>query len=350
MLASLVLLSVPISSDVQLGLESWHAMQQKYPDKYRTRTATRTSDYGDYWDVELESIGREVVNSVLLDSHAVHQLCHSIARSSTSTSTSTSSSASSPSPSNHNSLFFHSLHVLIVQFLTNAITGHDAVEQCKQQVQQYNWSFHVLRSGSRSQENKENKEINAFALPGGIISVTDTLLQTLQLSRGEIAALIGHEISHVLYRHTQGQLLKKNLLQTILKAVFYNDGDDYDENFGEAVSELLGNMVNGAKYLGELKFSRMNEYQADGGAWDILYYGGVYNPQCVQRLLEKLHSLERGGGGGQGRGRGGPYNSYMNMSSWDKTHPGTGDRIKVLKQKWSGLNWKDQRRLQALLS
>jgi len=295
-------------------LESWHAMQQKEPHKYQVTY--------DRWGVE--SIGYDIVNSVIFNGPNINRLCDSIARTSLSSSESFTTTSSNGSSHHHGSFFNSAFQVLV-----NAISGHDAVEQCKQQALQYNWSFQVIQS----------QNINAFALPGGIIRVTDSLLKTLHLSKGEIAALLGHEMSHVLHRHGQSQLLKKNLLQTILKAVFYDDGDDEEENFGEAVSEL---MVRSASFLGQMKFSRTNEYQADSGAWDILFHGGVYNPQSVQRLLEKLYSLE-----GKGKGS---LSSSSYMSGWDKTHPGTGDRIEVLKQKWNGLSWKDQRRLQVLLS
>jgi len=48
----------------------------------------------------------------------------------------------------------------------------------------YRWDFAVIRADSAV--------INAFALPGGTVRVTEALLEALQLTRGEIAALLGH--------------------------------------------------------------------------------------------------------------------------------------------------------------
>lgn len=283
-IASIILVTVPASSDVQLGLESWHAMKKKHPNKYQITH--------DRWNVE--SIGYDLVNSVIFNERNLNNLCHSI-----------------------------TTPLLDSVFNTKQL--------CKNQALNYNWSFQVVRSS----------DINAFALPGGIICVTDTLLKTLELSRGEIAALLGHEMSHVLHRHGQSQLLKKNLFQTIVKALFYDDNDDHDENFAEAVNELL---LKGASFLGEMKFSRKNEFEADNGAWDILMYSEKYNPVRVQYLLQKLYSLEGGTAHASGRKE---FQSNA-FSAWDKTHPGTGDRIEIMRQKWNKLSWSKRRQFEKL--
>jgi Zn-dependent protease with chaperone function len=191
------------------------------------------------------------------------------------------------------------------------------VSQCKQQMRQYQWSFEVVSSS----------EVNAFALPGGIVRITDSLLRRLQLTKGEIAGLLGHEMGHVLLRHSQARLLKQNLLEMILKALVYEDGDDHQESFGEALGEML---LSGAKFLGEMRFSRQNEYEADEAAFDILVASQMYDPRAVQSLLEKLWSLtdairqdEKG--------------MLGFFQGWDKTHPGTRERIQVLSRLWNEL-------------
>lgn len=196
-------------------------------------------------------------------------------------------------------------------------------DHCKRQMRQYRWSFEVISS----------PEVNAFALPGGIIRVTDTLLRTLQPSEGEIAALIGHEMGHVLHRHGQLKLLKNNLVRTILKALVYEDGDDHQESFGEAVGELL---LTGALFLGEMKFSRQDEYEADSAAFDIMVDSGIYHPTCVQTLLEKLWSVSGERNGAKGGGG-------LSMMSWDKTHPATAERIEVLSKRWNEWGWHEKR-------
>lgn len=184
--------------------------------------------------------------------------------------------------------------------------------------QSFEWDFGVVHAPN---------VVNAFCFPGGIVRVTDTLLYTLNLSNGELAALLGHEIGHVLHRHSQKRIIQKELLSLLLKALVYEDHDDNRETFGQAVGEL---MLNSARYLGQLSFSRQDEYEADATSWDLLVMSGVYQPQALQSLLSKLWSLEKGSSG---------------KTSWESTHPGTKDRIKALQTKWSALPLGDRKRL-----
>lgn len=177
--------------------------------------------------------------------------------------------------------------------------------------------------------------VNAFALPGGIVRVTDSLLTNLALADDELAALIGHEMGHVLHRHAQKRAVKNRLISTIWDAFFYEDNDGHDESFGEAVAEGLWKS---ASYLGELAFSRLDEYQADNAAWDLLagtysfgnYHGArrQYHPGAVRRLLRKLWEYQGGSG----------------STSWESTHPGTRDRMDALKKKWNSLTLVEKRR------
>jgi Peptidase family M48 len=73
----------------------------------------------------------------------------------------------------------------------------------------FRWDFAVVRSPS----------INAFALPGGIVRVTSGLLRELNPTRGELAALLGHEMGHVLHRHSMAKILKQLVLADVLEAV-----------------------------------------------------------------------------------------------------------------------------------
>ena len=181
------------------------------------------------------------------------------------------------------------------------------------------WSFGVIRANM----------INAFALPGGIVRVSDTLLRTLNLSDAEIAALIGHEMGHILHRHSQARLLQEQLIAYLFKAVSYDDGDNYNESFGEAMGELL---LKSAHVLGRQSFSRKNEYEADAMAWDLLMRSKVYSPKAVETMLQKLWDVSGGSGD----------------TSWDSTHPGTKDRIEALKIKWDKLPFKERQRLRLL--
>jgi len=251
-IAGIVLFTVPLSSDVDLGYQSLRYLEKKYPP----------IQYDTTWNHKIEAIGLELV---------------------------------------HGSK----------NYLKRYNPTHDYIDKLKQ----YDWSFGVVRADFA----------NAFALPGGAIRVTDTLLRQLNLKNDEIAALIGHEMGHVLNRHSMRRMIKSKLFSTVLEALVYNDDDARDETFGEAIGEIL---LNTASYLGEMGFSRRDEYEADATSWDILVMNTI-RPRSLSSLLQKLWDYEGGSG----------------ETSWESTHPGTKDRILALEKKWNEMTWKEKQNL-----
>ena len=193
----------------------------------------------------------------------------------------------------------------------------------------YVWDIAIVRSD----------DINAFALPGGVIRVTDKLLDVIQPTRGELAALVGHEMGHVIHRHSQARILQSKIVSWIVQAFIYDDHDDVQETFGQALGELL---AKSAAWLGQQRFSRLDEYQADATSWELLVdashkYGG-YNPQSLHSLLSKLWNLERGKSDNK--------DYVLNVvENWSRTHPATKDRLDALEQKWKELPSTEQRRM-----
>jgi Zn-dependent protease with chaperone function len=183
--------------------------------------------------------------------------------------------------------------------------------------------------------------VNAFALPGGFIRVTDTLLKQIAPTKGELAALIGHEMGHVLHRHSQARLLQNQLLQYILKTLLLPEDESNRRRVPASFGEQLGEVVlSSAKFLGQQRFSRRDEYQADATSWDLLaVHNNDYNPQSLHSLLSKLWSLESASSGSS-------FSPLARqMSEWTKTHPATQDRLQALEKKWSALPTREQRRL-----
>jgi predicted Zn-dependent protease len=224
----------------------------------------------------------------------------------------------------------------------------------------YEWDFGVVRADF----------VNAFALPGGTIRVTTGLLNSLQPTRGELAALLGHEMGHVVHRHSQARILQEQLLTTVLQAILDNyspdngsDGygpynprrrqRDRDETFGQAVGKLL---VRSARWLGDQRFSRRDEYEADAVAWDLLAStASHYNPQSVISLLRKLEQREQhhslgASFGATGSLDGGGQGVASAIAEWTRTHPATSDRLRALERKWKDLPAYERRRFQARLS
>jgi Zn-dependent protease with chaperone function len=201
----------------------------------------------------------------------------------------------------------------------------------------YQWDFGVTHA----------KMVNAFALPGGVVRVTDALLELLEPTKGELAALLGHEMGHVVSRHSQARMIQQELVQYIFKAILYEDGDDVQEKFGQAVGELL---TKSADWLGQQRFSRRDEYQADAVSWELLVdETNAYNPQSLHSILTKLWSLEQDAGNKSRRDKDSEStwdrDLLASVTAWSRTHPATEDRLAALEDKWNQLSSKERRRL-----
>jgi predicted Zn-dependent protease len=126
------------------------------------------------------------------------------------------------------------------------------------------------------------KEINAFALPGGPMFVNVGTI-TAASNEAELAAVMGHEMSHVYMQHSakqQGKSQKTEEIASIAGAIL-----------GETEHGVIGSMAQeGLKFGAEgliLKYSRTDEAQADHVGAIILYKAG-YNPQAMADFFKKL--------------------------------------------------------------
>src|SRR5215204_3612422 len=73
----------------------------------------------------------------------------------------------------------------------------------------YKYDFHLLA---------DPKTVNAFALPGGQIFITRALYDKLE-DEAMLAGVLGHEIGHVIGRHSAEQMAKGQLGQLLTTAV-----------------------------------------------------------------------------------------------------------------------------------
>jgi len=145
--------------------------------------------------------------------------------------------------------------------------------------EQYSWpfEFHVV----------SQKEINAFALPGGQMFVN---LGTITAARNEaeLAGVMGHEMSHVYMQHSAKQAGKAqttSLLAGIAQVALGVTG------VGDAAGGLVGQLGQMGIQMGAegmmMKFSRTDESQADAVGAVILYKAG-YNPQSMADFFKLL--------------------------------------------------------------
>lgn len=169
---------------------------------------------------------------------------------------------------------------------------------------QFQWEVTVI---------KDDKTMNAFALPGGKIAVYTGIFPVAKTEAG-LAAVLGHEVTHALARHgaermSQGQAATIGV-QVLGAAAGIGTGN---AALGQATMAALGA---GAQVGVLLPFSRKHESEADY-IGILLAADAGYDPQESVHLWERMEKMSGGGG----------------PSEFLSTHPGHDTRIEQLK-KW----------------
>ncbi len=137
--------------------------------------------------------------------------------------------------------------------------------------QDLDYTFKVLNSD----------EVNALACPGGFVYVFKGLIDYMP-SDAELAGVLGHEVTHVVKKHTVHQI-EKQLLTTLAFAIVTK---------GDLGIAGLATQALAAGY------SRTDERGADKGGFNLCVDAG-YNPYSVVLTINKLEDLakERGNPG-----------------------------------------------------
>ena len=117
-------------------------------------------------------------------------------------------------------------------------------------------------------------EVNAFALPNGQIVIFSAILEDMQ-SADELAALLGHEASHVNQRHSI-KMLCRNLAGYLVVSQLLSD-----------VNGIVTVLADNAHQLHSLSYSRKFEQEADEQGLKILIDNGM-DPYGMVRLFEQL--------------------------------------------------------------
>jgi len=151
----------------------------------------------------------------------------------------------------------------------------------------------------------KDKDLNAMALPDGRVYVTSSMMQALaDRPDDELAALLGHEATHVAQKHSRHQM-KQTLIGTVLGALLGKAAGGGD-NVGTGAQ--IGGGLAGAAY------SRDDEYRADAGGVQLACAAG-YDPQAMAHVLETLKAK-------YGRGQ-----AKVPVIGWLASHPDTGKRV-----------------------
>ncbi len=132
----------------------------------------------------------------------------------------------------------------------------------------------------------DDHTVNAFALPGGQVFITEGLLKLLHTD-GELACVLGHEIGHVVGRHSAQQLAKQQLTQGLTGAavIAAYDPNDRNSQYKADMALLIGQVVT-------LKFGRNDELEADKLGVRFSSDAG-YDPRSMIKVMEILDHVSK---------------------------------------------------------
>jgi predicted Zn-dependent protease len=151
-----------------------------------------------------------------------------------------------------------------------------------------------------------DSDANAFALPGGKIGVYTGMLKIAE-NQDQLAAVIGHEVAHVLARHSNERVSQKFAVEQGLSLI--NAIANPQSGTGQTLMGLLGV---GAQYGVLMPYSRIQESEADILGLDLMAKAG-FDPRESTRLWVNM-----------GRAGGGQPPEFLS------THPSHSTRISEL--------------------
>lgn len=176
--------------------------------------------------------------------------------------------------------------------------GNEIVQKSDVSKAGYRFEFHVL---------DDAKTVNAFALPGGQVFLTDAILGQLR-TRGQVAGVLGHEMAHVVHRHGAEHMAKAQLTQgltgaAVLAAYDPNDPGSYRN---AAFVQMVGQLIN-------LKYGRDDELESD--RWGVRFMAQAgYDPRS---MIDVMEVLKKAGGG---------------QAEFFSSHPNPENRVEKIKE------------------
>lgn len=158
-----------------------------------------------------------------------------------------------------------------------------------------------------------DKEVNAFALPGGYIGVNLGLI-AITSTRDELASVLAHEMSHITQRHI-ARSIGQNRRLSLLSLATMLAGLVVASQAGRSAPDAANAVIAGSQAMaaqGQLNYSRDMEREADRIGWQVMT-GAGFAPGGMAAMFEKLdHAAALNDFGGY------PYL---------RTHPLTTERI-----------------------
>lgn len=171
------------------------------------------------------------------------------------------------------------------------MVGNKLVQSSMAKNTPYQYEFHLLA---------DPNTINAFALPGGQIFITYALLSKLE-NEDQVAGVLGHEIGHVLGRHSAERIAEHDFWKTV--------------STGASVGVDMGGVVNGIGQNILLGNGRDDELESDKLGVLFMINAG-YNPEQMIGVMKILKAAA------------GPNRT----PEFQSTHPDPENRIEKIKE------------------
>lgn len=141
--------------------------------------------------------------------------------------------------------------------------GNNLIKSSMARDTPYEYEFHLLA---------DPNTINAFALPGGQIFITYALFSKLD-NEDQLAGILGHEIGHVLGKHSAERIAESDFWRTA--------------SMGASVGADMGGLVSGIGQNTLLKNGRGDELESDDLGVRFMIRAG-YNPEEMIGVMQIL--------------------------------------------------------------
>jgi predicted Zn-dependent protease len=176
-----------------------------------------------------------------------------------------------------------------LQTLVDAV-GNRLIQNSIARETPYKYEFHLLA---------DNQTVNAFALPGGQVFITYALFT--QLNESQLAGVLGHEIGHVIGRHSAERIAESNFWKTV--------------TMGAGVGADAGDIVGSIGQNTLLTNGREDELESDDLGVLFMIQSG-YEPEEMINVMKVLKASA------------GPNR----VPEFQSTHPDPDNRIEKIKK------------------
>lgn len=156
----------------------------------------------------------------------------------------------------------------IVSAVGNRLVNNSIVRRS-----QYEYNFYLLR---------DDRTVNAFALPGGQVFITAALYARLE-NEDQLAGVLGHEIGHVIHRHGAERMATSGFIQGLIQSVLIGSGGDGSV---AQIANVVGN-------YSSMKYGREQELESDDFGVRLMIEAN-YDPE---NLIGVMDILEEASGG-----------------------------------------------------